>query len=105
VKRRDIVMTLEDWLRAIWIDFEGFEGQSPAMLGILAGGELEQVVLDPRLAEAARAKGRRLSTLAVEIARIVAFCRAEGRVLVAEALGIRGQAWGRGEAVAAQPAA
>ncbi len=39
---------------AIYIDFEGFQDQPPALLGILVGGEFEQVVFDRSLAEAAR---------------------------------------------------
>lgn len=80
-KRR--ILTPQQADRAVWIDFEGFANASPTLIGVLIDGVLEQVVLEPLLAEAARAKGLRLSTLRQEVDRLVALCRAEGRVLVA----------------------
>lgn len=69
--------------RAIYIDGEGFQDQSPALFGILVGQELEQVVLDPDLAPVAEARGHRLSTLRREAIAIVDRANAEDRRVVA----------------------
>lgn len=39
--------------RAIWIDFEGYVKEAPALIGVLIDGEFEQILLDDRFAGAA----------------------------------------------------
>jgi hypothetical protein len=72
-----------DVIRAFFIDFEGFAGSTPALLGILVDGMFEQVVLDERLSEAARAKGLRVSSLLAEVEHLLTRCEQEGRQIVA----------------------
>ena len=59
--------------RAIYIDFEGFQDKSPSLIGVLVENDFEQIVLDPELESAARAKSMRLVNLSDEIGR--ASCR------------------------------
>ena len=47
----------EEIERALYIDFEGFQGSSPALVGVLVDGRFHQVVLDPALAAAGESKG------------------------------------------------
>ena len=47
---------------AIYIDFEGFKDQAPALIGILEDNTFTQVVLDDRLRSAAEAKDLRVDT-------------------------------------------
>lgn len=69
--------------RAIYIDFEGFEGHSPSLLGILIDNSLEQVVFDTRLSLAAEAKNLRVTTLRDTVINLLAKSEAEGRLIVA----------------------
>ncbi len=69
--------------RAIYFDFEGLADEPPALIGLLDGGVLEQVVLRTELASAAETSALRVSSLATELESMVARCEAENRVLVA----------------------
>jgi hypothetical protein len=69
--------------RAIYIDFEGFTDQTPALLGILIDDHFEQVVLDPRLQQAAEAKHLRVVSLDAIIKEIVNRANSEKRQIVA----------------------
>ncbi len=69
--------------RAIYIDFEGFVGHPPSLLGVLIGDALEQIVLDPRLRGAAEAKNLRITTLQESITDLLATSRYEDRLIVA----------------------
>jgi hypothetical protein len=57
--------------RAIYIDCEGFQGQAPALIGVLIEVCLEQVVLDPVLGPVADARGHRCASLRDEVQRLV----------------------------------
>ena len=69
--------------RAVYIDFEGIQDHPPALLGILVGEHLEQVVLDVELEAAAVAKQLRLALLLDEMNRLLDLCRREERLIVA----------------------
>jgi hypothetical protein len=73
--------TLEEAQNGIYIDFEGFKGKTPALLGILYPDRFEQVILDPDLADAARAKQLRCEKLEDIIEEVVAHCEASGQYL------------------------
>src|SRR5690349_6227342 len=73
----------EDAELAIYIDFEGFEGKSPALLGVLIGDSLEQIILDPELRLAAHAKGLRTSSLIQEAVRLRTLSTDQERLIVA----------------------
>lgn len=68
---------------AIYIDFEGFEGEPPKLLGVLVSDDFEQVVLDRRLKSAADAKDLRTSSLCEELSGLIRRCKADDRKLVA----------------------
>jgi hypothetical protein len=68
--------------KAIYVDFEGFQGQSPSLIGILADGSLTQVVLDSRLNTAAAAKGCRMDSILDVATTLKRWCQDGGRKLV-----------------------
>lgn len=68
--------------RAIYLDFEGFEDQTPSLLGILIGDWLEQDVFDPSLKLAADAKHLRLTTLDEAVDRILSMSLEQDRLIV-----------------------
>lgn len=72
-----------DATRAVYIDFEGYQKKSPTLLGILIGGNFEQVVFDQSLHEPSKNKGLRITELNKEIARLIELCKKENRFLVA----------------------
>lgn len=76
-------ITLEQAKQAAYIDFEGYAERPPSLLGIQIDDRLEQVVLDPRLAEAGRAKGLRISELPIEARRLIEDCQKHNRRIVA----------------------
>jgi len=69
--------------RAIYIDFEGFTDQTPALIGILIDDQFEQVVLDPRLQQAAEAKHLRVVSQVAIIKEVVNRANSEKRQIVA----------------------
>ena len=77
------MITFAEAERAIYIDCEGFEQQSPTLIGVLVGDDLEQVVLDPQLEPLARARNHRLTSFASEAARLRNVAIKEGRLIVA----------------------
>lgn len=83
------VISVAEAERAIYIDCEGFEEQSPTLVGILIDGELEQVVLDPYLRAVADARGHRLSTLERETVNLQQRSTNESRVRADENLSMR----------------
>jgi hypothetical protein len=70
-------------VEAIYIDFEGFKDQAPSLIGILCEYDFEQIVLDPDLEEAARAKGIDVRPLSKVIHELVKRCQDEDRRVVA----------------------
>jgi len=69
--------------RAIYVDCEGFEGKSPALIGIQIGDDPpEQVVLDPALELVAEACDHRLSTFQAEAGRILERSETDDRMIV-----------------------
>lgn len=76
-------ISMEAAERAIYIDFEGFTDQSPALLGILIDDQFEQVVLDPRLQQAAVAKHLRVVSLDDIIKELMNRANEEKRYVVA----------------------
>ncbi len=81
-RRREKRITPEEAIRAIYIDFEGFADESPAILGILCRYTFRQVVLDPRLERAASAKDLEMTSLNAVVEELLTKCRAEDRPLV-----------------------
>ena len=69
--------------RAVFFDFEGFADRPPALLGVAIEGKLQQVVLDPKLEQAADAKGLQVSSLHKEALRLQNIAKNEDRLLVA----------------------
>jgi hypothetical protein len=69
--------------RAIYFDFEGLADASPALLGMLVEGKLEQLVLRESLASAAQATGLRVTVLPLALSALVERCCRERRRLVA----------------------
>lgn len=69
--------------RAIYFDFEGLAEHSPALLGILVEGNLDQLVLRESLASAAEATGLRVTALSLALSELVERCGREDRLLVA----------------------
>lgn len=82
-RRQERSITPEEAIRAVYIDFEGFQDKRPSILGILQQYDFRQVVLDPRLKPAATAKGLKTSSLKVEVKRLLKECQAEDQPLVA----------------------
>ena len=77
------VISLRDAERAIYIDCEGFQEQSPVLLGIQIHDATEQVVLDPVLEPVARARHHRMSSFVAEVSRLVELSQIEQRPIVA----------------------
>jgi hypothetical protein len=73
----------EEASRAIYVDFEGFKGKTPSLVGILVEGVLTQTVLDPRLFPAAVVKGCKAGSINEVAHNLRERCQAEGRKLVA----------------------
>lgn len=69
--------------RAIYVDFEGFKGRPPSLLGILVDGDLSQVVLDSRLTAAATATGCLTADIQDVARNLKQWCQLAGRKLVA----------------------
>ena len=89
--RSECSLTSEMVKRAIYIDFEGFWGQAPSLIGVAIGSKFYQVVLDEGLRLAAGAKvipvrsgdrlvGDLLERAMREKRRIVAFSSCEKRI-------------------------
>ena len=85
-EHRDAVAALD---RAVYLDFEALktEPPHPALLGVLIGGEgedIEQLILDPRLAPAYRANPRRtrVQTTADAVDAILNLARVDDRRIV-----------------------
>jgi hypothetical protein len=66
----------------LYVDFEGFRGKTPALIGVLIEEELEQIVLDPLLASAARSKNLRISDLKTEVARLLSLASSQERLVI-----------------------
>jgi hypothetical protein len=81
-KSTDRRISLAQAERAIYVDLEGFQDKASALVGILVGDTLEQVVFDPELRMAAEAKGLRVSSFPTEAARILDQAIREDRVVV-----------------------
>jgi hypothetical protein len=77
------IISSADAERATYIDFEGFTGKTPALLGILIEDRFEQVILDEQLLPVASATGLRSSSLIAEAKRLLDFSVAEERFIVA----------------------
>lgn len=73
----------EEAIRALYIDFEGFQDQSPALIGVLRRYQFRQVVLDPDLAHPADERDLEVEPLAVAVDKLVRRCEEEDRCLVA----------------------
>jgi hypothetical protein len=56
-KARESLITKEESEKAIYIDFEGFQDKSPTLIGCWCDGSFSQIVFDPVLKPAAKAKG------------------------------------------------
>ncbi|MFG0251656.1 MAG: hypothetical protein ACF8NJ_02140 [Phycisphaerales bacterium JB038] len=54
-------LTSADAARAIYLDFEGFTNEAPALLGVLVDDSFETLVLDPVLRPAAEDRGLRVT--------------------------------------------
>ena len=76
-------ITTEEAERAVYIDVEMRVKEPPALIGVQIEDVLDQVVLDPRLAPAARRKGLSVFTFDEVIEGILKRCKREKRVLVA----------------------
>ena len=63
---------------AIYIDFEGFTDQAPALIGILKDNVFTQVVLDDRLKSAAEAKDLRVDTGSNVLSELLSQAEKEG---------------------------
>jgi hypothetical protein len=69
--------------QGIYLDFEGFEEQKPALAGVLIDDNFQQVVLDPALKNAAEAKELRIESLDSLIDRLLAECERNSRFIIA----------------------
>lgn len=76
-------LTSADAARAIYLDFEGFTNEAPALLGVLVDDCFETLVLDPVLRPAAKAKGLRVTDGAAALRGIVERARLENRRICA----------------------
>lgn len=70
-------------LGAIYIDFEGCQGEPPSLMGILQEDAFEQIVLSQELASAAEAKGLRAASGAAVLEGLLACALQEGRRICA----------------------
>jgi len=77
------LISVNDALNGIYIDFEGPRNDPPALLGLIIDGCLERVVLDRGLQLAAEYSGVRLSDLDKEYQRILDLALAENRKIIA----------------------
>jgi hypothetical protein len=69
--------------RAVYLDFESFQDQQPALVGYQIEDHLHQVVTDAVLAPAARAKDLRVATFEEIMTELVRVARQEHRRIVA----------------------
>jgi hypothetical protein len=77
------MMSPDEVERAIFFDFEGLADDSPALVGILVEGQLQQLVLRESLTSAAEATGLRVTVLPLALLALVERCSREDRRLVA----------------------
>ena len=68
---------------AIYIDFEGFKDREPSLIGIRVEENFEQVLLDPALSDAARAKGLKVQALKEVVKDLVDQADLESRRIIA----------------------
>ena len=76
-------ITTEEAERAIYIDFQKTVKGPPALLGVQVESNLQQIVLDPRLAGAARASGLEQGNVETILHRLIRWAEDQGRPLVA----------------------
>ena len=72
----------EEAFRGVYIDFEGFQGEPPALLGRVSEYSFQQIVVDPDYRPVAYKSGCKYSEFSEAIENIVEMCRNESRVLV-----------------------
>ena len=76
-------LTPETVRSAIYLDFEGFQNQSPSLLGVLVDDSFETIVLDPALRPAAEERGLRVADGTAALQGIVERARLEDRLICA----------------------
>lgn len=76
-------LTSADGTRAIYLDFEGFTNEAPALLGVLVDDSFETLVLDPVLRPAAEEKGLRVTDGEAALRGILERARLEDRLICA----------------------
>ncbi len=86
-------ITSQEAERAIYIDFEGFTEEPPALLGILVEDEFEQIVLQQNLKSAADFKDLRTVSLSEILRELQSRCLTEKRYLVAFSIHESEVAW------------
>jgi hypothetical protein len=77
-----VCLSKEQAERAVYIDFEGFKDKSPSFVGVLDETGLKQIVLDPDLQPADRAKGCSAQSMNYWSTRLVNKCLREDRLIV-----------------------
>lgn len=82
MKNRHASISPAEAERSMYVDFEGFANKPPSLLGILVDGSLTQVVLDPQLEAAARAKRCTTAGLRDVATELIRRCQRERRMLV-----------------------
>jgi hypothetical protein len=81
--KKDSQLSLGEAVKAIYIDYEGFEDCAPSLIGIVIGRTREQIVFDERLRHAATATGCRMGALREVMTELQQKCDREGRLIVA----------------------
>jgi hypothetical protein len=76
-----LALTPEVARRAIYLDFEGFVQQPPALVGVLIESSFEIIVLDPVLRTAAAGKGLRVADGAAVLCDLAERARREARLI------------------------
>ena len=81
--RRERSISVEEAKKAVYIDFEGFTDRSPSLVGVLIGGNFEQIALDPRLSLAAAHIGIKSFEAKSWAKSIVGFAESNGLRIIA----------------------
>lgn len=82
-KAFESVLNPEEADRAIYIDFEGYVGKPPSLIGVAIGSEFSQVVFDTGLGPAAEAKGLPIQDGSGLIEHLLGRAQRENRRIVA----------------------
>lgn len=80
--RADRQVSPDEAFRAVYVDFEGFKGEAPVLVGRLVEYDFEQKVVDQRFYPVTYPSGCKFKEFGELIEETVSRCRDESRVLI-----------------------